>query len=147
MAIAMRYSRDEADAADILSLGFVKMFRSLGSFDSNKGNLFGWVKQIIIHEALDHIKQRNRFETKELEEAAEPVIDNSAIEKMDADGLISLIKTLPPATHAVFVLYVVDGYTHPQIAKELNISTGTSKWHLSEARKILQQKLANYNLH
>jgi RNA polymerase sigma factor (sigma-70 family) len=144
MAIAMRYSRDQSDAADIMSHAFVKVFRSLASFDSSKGNLHGWVKQIIIHEALDHIKQRSRFSNEELAEAAEPVIDNKAIEKMDAEGLRLLMKQLPPATHAVFVLYVVDGYTHQQIADELKISTGTSKWHLSEARKILQQKLANY---
>lgn len=144
MAIAMRYSRDEQDAADIMSHAFVKVFRSLHSFDATKGNVHGWVKKIIINEALDQIKQRSRFSSKELAEAEEPYIDNTAIDKMDADGLMLLIKQLPPATHAVFVLYVVDGYTHQQIAERLNISDGTSKWHLSEARKILQQKLSNY---
>jgi RNA polymerase sigma factor (sigma-70 family) len=144
MAIAMRYSRDEQDAADIMSHAFVKVFRSLHSFDATKGNVHGWVKKIVINEALDHIKQRSRFSSKELAEAEEPHIDNTAIDKMDADGLMLLIKQLPPATHAVFVLYVVDGYTHQQIAARLNISDGTSKWHLSEARKILQQKLSNY---
>jgi RNA polymerase sigma factor (sigma-70 family) len=144
MAIAMRYSRDEHDAADIMSLAFVKMFRSLHTFDATKGNLHGWVKRIIINEALDHIKQRSRFSNQELLDDEEAHIDNTIIEKMDADGLMLLIKQLPPATHAVFVMYVVDGYTHQQIAKQLNISDGTSKWHLSEARKILQKKLSNY---
>ena len=144
MSIAMRYSRDEQDAADIMSHAFVKMFRSLQSFDAGKGNFHGWVKKIIINEALDHIKQRSRFSSQELAEAEEPQVANTVIEKMDADGLMLLIKQLPPATHAVFVLYVVDGYTHQQIAERLNISDGTSKWHLSEARKILQQKLSNY---
>lgn len=144
MGIAMRYSRDTSDAADILSHAFVRMFRSLHSFDETKGNLHGWLKTIVIHEALDHIRQRSRFAGEELAEAEEPQVDNSAIERMDANGLLLLIKQLPPATHAVFVLYVIDGYTHQQIAEELKISAGTSKWHLSEARKILQQKLANY---
>lgn len=144
MAIAMRYSRDEQDAADIMSHAFVKMFRSLHSFDATKGNIHGWVKKIIINEALDHIKQRGRFSSQELAEAEEPQVANTVIEKMDADGLMLLIKQLPPATHAVFVMYVVDGYTHQQIAERLHISDGTSKWHLSEARKILQQKLSNY---
>jgi RNA polymerase sigma-70 factor (ECF subfamily) len=144
MTIALRYARDDMDAADIMSHAFVKIFRSLHSFDRSKGNFHGWVKQIIIHEGLDHIKQRSRFMNKELTEAVEPVIENTAMEKLNADSIMNLIKMLPPATHAVFILYVVEGYTHPQIGEALNISQGTSKWHLSEARKILQQKLINY---
>lgn len=144
MAIAMRYSRDAHDAADIMSHAFVKVFRSIQSYDPSKGSFHAWLKKIITNEALDHIKQRSRFSNVELEKAEEPHVDNVIIEKMDAEGLMLLIKQLPPATHAVFVLYVVDGYTHQQIAAQLQISEGTSKWHLSEARKILQQKLSNY---
>jgi RNA polymerase sigma factor (sigma-70 family) len=141
MTIAMRYARDEHDAADIMSHAFVKMFRSLSSFDAAKGSLHAWVKKIIINEALDHIKQRSRFSHQELTEAEEPYINNEVIEKTDAVEILQLIKQLPPATHAVFVLYAVDGYAHKEIAAQLKISEGTSKWHLSEARKLLQKKL------
>lgn len=141
MTIALRYSRDEHDAADIMSHAFVKMFRSLSSFDVKKGSLHAWVKKIIINEALDHIKQRSRFSHQELTEAEEPYINNEVIEKTDAVEILQLIKQLPPATHAVFVLYAIDGYAHKEIAAQLKISEGTSKWHLSEARKLLQQKL------
>jgi RNA polymerase sigma-70 factor (ECF subfamily) len=65
---------------------------------------------------------------------------------MGAEEIMELVKKLPPATHAVFVLYAVEGYNHREIAEKLNISEGTSKWHLSEARKFLQQQLnALYN--
>jgi RNA polymerase sigma factor (sigma-70 family) len=64
------------------------------------------------------------------------------IEKTDAAEILQLIKQLPPATHAVFVLFAIDGYAHKEIAAQLKISEGTSKWHLSEARKLLQQKLS-----
>ncbi len=141
MAIAMRYAIDEHEAADILGHSFVKMFRSIHSFDVSKGNFHGWLKKIIINESLDHIKQRSRFSSLELGAAEEPFVDNSIIEKTDAAAILRLIKQLPPATHAVFVLYAIDGYTHKEIAAQLSISEGTSKWHLSEARKILQQKL------
>jgi len=141
MAIAMRYAIDEHEAADILGHSFVKMFRSIHSFDVSKGNFHGWLKKIIINESLDHIKQRSRFSSLELGVAEEPFVDNSIIEKTDAAAILRLIKQLPPATHAVFVLYAIDGYTHKEIAAQLSISEGTSKWHLSEARKILQQKL------
>jgi RNA polymerase sigma factor (sigma-70 family) len=142
MTIAMRYARDEQDAADIMSHAFVKMFRSLASFNTAKGSLHVWVKKILINEALDHIKQRSRFSSRELTEAEEPAINNEVIEKTDAAEILQLIKQLPPATHAVFVLFAIDGYAHKEIAAQLKISEGTSKWHLSEARKLLQQKLS-----
>jgi len=145
MAIAMRYAGNEQDAADIMSHAFVKMFRSIHSFDDGKGAFHSWLKKIIINEALDHLKQRSRFSSRELDTADEPYINNAIIEKTDAAEIVRLIRQLPPATHAVFVLYAVDGYTHKEIAAKLNISEGTSKWHLSEARKKLQEKLSVIN--
>lgn len=142
MTIAMRYSRDEMDAADIMSHAFVKIFRSIKSFDSNKGSLHAWIKRILVNEGLDHIKSRNRFsENVEIETVAEPEIRNEVLEQMGADEIMKLVQKLPPATHAVFVLYAVEGYTHREIAEKLSISEGTSKWHLSEARKTLQKQI------
>jgi len=137
----MRYSRDEHDAADILSLAFVKAFKSLHSYDAAKGNFHGWLKKIVVNEALDHIRQRSRFTTHELEDADEPIINSAIVEATDAAEIMHFIRQLPPATHAVFVLYAIEGYAHKEVAAELGISEGTSKWHLSEARKFLQNKL------
>jgi RNA polymerase sigma factor (sigma-70 family) len=143
MTVALRYSRDEMDAADIISHAFVKVFKSIHTYDSSKGALQTWIKKIVINEGLDHIKARERFSYNvELETVPEPEIRNSVLEQMGADEIMKLIHKLPPATHAVFVLYAVDGYTHRQIAEKLKISEGTSKWHLSEARKSLQQQLS-----
>lgn len=142
MTIAMRYSRDEMDAADIMSHAFVKIFRSIKSYDSSKGSLHAWIKRILVNEGLDHIKSRNRFsENVEIETVAEPEIRNEVLEQMGADEIMKLVQKLPPATHAVFVLYAVEGYTHREIAEKLSISDGTSKWHLSEARKTLQKQI------
>lgn len=142
MTIALRYSRDEHDAADILTNAFVKIFKSLHSFNPEKGNLHGWIKKIVINEGLDHIKARGRFsENVELETVAEPQVNSEVLERMGAEEIMNLIKRLPPATHAVFVLYAVEGYNHREIAEKLKISEGTSKWHLSEARKTLQKQI------
>jgi RNA polymerase sigma factor (sigma-70 family) len=142
MTIALRYSRDEHDAADIMTNAFVKVFKSLKSFDPSKGSLHAWIKKVIVNEGLDHIKSRNRFsENVEVETVAEPGINNTALEQMGAEEIMNLVKRLPPATHAVFVLYAVEGYNHREIAERLNISEGTSKWHLSEARKTLQKQV------
>jgi RNA polymerase sigma factor (sigma-70 family) len=142
MTIALRYSRDEHDAADIMSHAFVKIFKSIRSFDPLKGSFQGWMKKIIVNEGLDHIKSRSRFsQDVELETVAEPPINNAVLEEMGAEEIMNLIKRLPPATHAVFVLYAIEGYNHREIAEKLKISEGTSKWHLSEARKTLQQQI------
>ena len=147
MSIALRYSRDEMDAADIVSHAFIKIFKSIHSFDSNKGSLHAWIKKIVVNEGLDHIKSRTRFsENVELETVPEPQINNSIIEQMGAEEIMEIVKKLPPATHAVFVLYAVEGYNHREISEKLKISEGTSKWHLSEARKFLQEQLSTiYN--
>ena len=142
MTIALRYSRDEHDAADILSHAFVKVFKSIRTFDPAKGSLHAWIKKIVMNEGLDHIKSRSRFsENVEVETIAEPEINNVALEQMGAEEIMNLIKKLPRATHAVFILYAVEGFNHREIGERLNISEGTSKWHLSEARKTLQQQL------
>jgi RNA polymerase sigma factor (sigma-70 family) len=142
MTIALRYSRDEHDAADIMSHAFVKIFKSIKTFDPSKGSLHAWIKKIVVNEGLDHIKSRSRFSHDvELETVPEPPVNNNILEEMGAEEIMNLIKRLPPATHAVFVLYAVEGYNHREIAEQLNISEGTSKWHLSEARKTLQKQI------
>lgn len=146
MNVALRYSRDEMDASDIVSHAFVKIFKSLHSFDSSKGSLHAWIKKIVVNEGLDHFKSRSRYsESLELETVPEPEMNNSVLEQMGADEIMELVKKLPPATHAVFIMYAVEGFNHREIAAKLNISEGTSKWHLSEARKILQQQLQHLN--
>ena len=141
MTIAMRYAIDEHEAADILGHAFVKMFRSIHAYDSTRGNFHSWLKKIVINVSLDHIKQRSQFSNLTLDTAEEPYVNSSIIERTDAAAILALVRQLPPATHAVFVMFAIDGYTHKEIAAHLNISEGTSKWHLSEARKILQQKI------
>lgn len=146
MTIAMRYSRDEMDAADILSLAFVKAFKHIQQFDATKGNFHAWLKRIIVNEGLDHIKSRSRFDSPvELEVAEEVPIDHTVVEQMTAGEILQLVQKLPPATHAVFVMYAVEGYNHREIGDRLKISEGTSKWHLSEARKLLQKMLMHQN--
>lgn len=146
MTIALRYSRDEMDAADIMSHAFLKIFKSMHSFSPDKGSLHAWIKRIVINEGLDHMNSRKKhIETIELETAEAPDISNTALESMSATEIMTMIRKLPPATHAVFVLYAIEGYNHREIAERLNISEGTSKWHLSEARKSLQKKILAYS--
>jgi RNA polymerase sigma-70 factor (ECF subfamily) len=144
MNVALRYSRDDMDAADIVSHAFVKIFKSIHTFDQTKGSIQAWIKKIVVNEGIDHFKSRSKFKNDlELESVPEPQINNAILERMGVDEIMALVKRLPPATHAVFILYAVEGYNHREIAEKLSISEGTSKWHLSEARKSLQKQIQN----
>ena len=127
--------------ADVVSLAFIKLFKAITTFDTKRGTFHAWFKTIVIHEALDHLKAQSKFDNKEMADAEEISVDNTALDRMSTGEIMNMIQKLPPATHAVFVLYVMEGYNHREIAQQLNISEGTSKWHLSEARRSLKQQI------
>ena len=140
--LCMRYTRNEEDAVEVLNNGFLKVFRNIEKYDEKQAVLYTWMRTIIINSCLDFIKQKEKnISHMELDDAVEIDIPAEAISRMKATELLYLVRQLPPATQAVFNLYVMDGYNHKEIAQMLNIKEGTSKWLLSEARKSLQQKI------
>jgi RNA polymerase sigma factor (sigma-70 family) len=143
MTICLRYTRNDEDAIEVLNNGFLKVFKNIQRYDSSQAGLYTWIRTIVINSCLDFIKQKQRLEkVNELSENVEVHIAPEAIEKIKTTELLQLIRRLAPATGAVFNLYVIEGYNHKEIAQLLNISEGTSKWHLSDARKNLQQLIS-----
>jgi len=134
-------------AVDITNDGFVKIFRSLEKFiatDPENINLqfMGWIRTIMINGAIDHIRKNNFLpEIGSLPDAAWAIEDKSQPSDKDLlyKELVLQIKKLSPAYRAVFNLYVIDGFTHAEIADRLGISVGASKSNLSKARAILQK--------
>ena len=142
MSLCLRYTKNEEDALEVLNTGFLKIFRNIHRYEAAKASLFTWMHTIIVNSCLDFIKSKQKQPVSgELDHAAEVEIQPEAISKMKSFELLTMIRELPPATQAVFNLYVTEGYNHKEIGKLMNISEGTSKWHLSEARKILQKKI------
>ena len=140
--ICLRYTRNQEDAIEVLHNGFLKVYKNIHTYDATKASLYTWIRTIIVNSAIDFIRQRGKFYNHmELEKAEEPAIDADAVQRMSARELLRLVQQLTPATQGVFNLYVIEGYNHREIANLLGISEGTSKWHLSEARKQLQQLL------
>ena len=143
IAICMRYTRHEEDALEVLHNGFLKVFKHVSTYDAGKASLYTWIKTIMVNSAIDFIRSRQKFknqvELKETHEAGS--IDNEAVQRMGSAELLRLIQKLPMATQTVFNLYVIEGYNHREIGDILGISDGTSKWHLSEARRLLKQLL------
>lgn len=140
MNLCLRYTKNERDALEALNTGFYKVYKNIHRFDVAKASLYTWIRTIIINSCLDLIKKTNKTLSGagELEQAANVHVPPAAISRMSAQDILLLVRQLPPATQAVFNLYVVEGYNHVEIASIAGISEGTSKWHLSEARKKLQ---------
>jgi len=142
MSICLRYTRNSEDAIEVLHNGFLKVYKNIHTYTSSKASLYTWIRTIVVHTAIDFIRQREKLFTKvELDKVEDPHIDSDAVQKMSARELLKLVQQLPTATQAVFNLYVVEGYNHREIGNLLGISEGTSKWHLSQARKQLQKLL------
>jgi RNA polymerase sigma factor (sigma-70 family) len=140
MSLCLRYTRNEEDALEVLNTGFYKVYKNIDSYDADKATIYTWIRTIIINSCLDFIKVKSgQTSWKELDQAAGIDLSPDVFGKMSAAEILRLVRQLPPATQAVFNLYVMEGYTHREIGAMLGISDGTSKWHLSEARKTLQQ--------
>jgi RNA polymerase sigma factor (sigma-70 family) len=142
MTICLRYTKNEHDAVEVLNNGFLKVFRNIDKYNPEQGTLYTWIRTIVINSCLDFIRSKQKMENhQELTEASETHIPADVISKIKAAELIGLVRKLPPATQAVFNLYVVEGYNHREIGELLKISDGTSKWHLSEAKRTLQKMI------
>ena len=142
MNLCLRYTKNEADALEVLNTGFYKVFKNIRRYDTGQATIYTWIRTVIINNCLDFIKAKQAHkQTGEMEQAADIHVPPSVINSMSASEILKLVRELPPATQAVFNLYVLEGYTHMEIAGLMNISDGTSKWHLSEARKKLQKML------
>ena len=140
MALCVRYTRNSEDAIEVMNDGFLKVFRSIGNYEPEKASLYTWIRTIIIHTAIDFLRKQHAYpETGELTDGIdEPSIDNEALTRLSGEEMLKMIRQLPAATGLVFNLYTVDGFTHREIGTLLGISEGTSRWHLSEARKELK---------
>jgi len=140
--LCLRYTKTETDALEVLNTGFYKVFKNIYRYNAAKATLYTWIRTVIINSCLDFIKaKQSRPETGELEIAGHVDVPPTVIAKMSASEILALVRQLPPATQAVFNLYVMEGFSHVEIGKMIGISEGTSKWHLSEARKKLQQMI------
>lgn len=144
MRMGMRYANDKEQAMDIVNNGFMRVFKKI-EYYSFKGSLEGWIRKLVYHSMADYFRKKNKqIRFLELEDRDDPV-EQEALSNLYVEDIISLVEHLPPATQQVFKLYAIEGYKHHEIADKLGISDGTSKWHLSSARKKLKELIkTNY---
>jgi RNA polymerase sigma factor (sigma-70 family) len=147
MSICMRYTRNQADAIEVLNDSFMKVFTQLKKFDQSR-SFKSWFRRILINTSIDHLKREMKHQFQMSIEDNEVEMEQPTVEqKIRHEELIRLIQHLTPAYRSVFNLHVIDGYTHEEIAEMLGISVGTSKSNLAKARLNLREMLKKIERH
>lgn len=142
--VCLRYAGNAEEAEDILQEGFIKVFRKIGSFRS-EGSFEGWIRRIFVNTAIEHFRKKTYLQP--ITEYEENTVEGkyvSVLDSMAEKDIVALVQQLSPGYRTVFNMYVVEGYTHKQIAEILGISEGTSKSQLSRAKMILQDLVTKH---
>lgn len=139
----LKYSRNYVEAQDNLQDAFLTIFDKIEQY-KHKGSFEGWLKRITVNTVLQRYRSEKVFDiiNENTTEAVEVEVDETQI---SIDYLLQIIQELPDRYRLVFNLYVLDGYSHKDIAEMLNITVGTSKSNLARARQILKQTIEEQN--
>lgn len=148
MSVCYSYYGNEEDARSVLNLAFLKINKNIKSIDGNPKVFFSWSRRIVVNTIIDEYrKNRNynekvdKYENDRDLESRETSSSNAGLESLEEMDIKKMVARLPDQTRQVFVLYVIEGYSHKEIAEQMGMSDGTSKWHLSVGRKMLREML------
>ena len=141
--ICYRYANDMDGAGIIYNNAMLRIFKGIGNYNE-EGKLTGWIKTIIVNCCIDFCKSKSVFNnaTNIISETDITILPD-VFDRLSGKDIQQLIAQLPKATGNVFNLYIYEGFTHKQIGEQLGISDSTSKWHISEAKKLLKTKFEN----
>ena len=143
MSVCTRYARSRAESMEIMNDGFLKVFTKTDRYDSER-SFKGWLRRIMINTALDHYRQEvKHYHHEDVEMAGAAPVAATVLGDLAHEELIGMVQRLSPAYRLVFNLYVIDGFTHEEIAGQLGISAGTSKSNLARARVHLKEMVQN----
>ena len=145
LSVCRRYTRHEMEAEDIVQDALIKVYKNIDKFKF-EGSFEGWIRRIVVNTALKNYKKSSvQKEQIGLESYQEGSLEPEAISNLGVEELMTLIAGLPEGYRIVFNLYIVEGYSHREIADMLNIQESTSRSQLVKARRILQELLTQRN--
>lgn len=137
--VCLKYSRNYADAEDNMQDGFLLIFQKIGQYRFT-GSFEGWAKRVMVNSILQKYRTSAIFEIVSENVPDEPEVEFEE-DSVSMDFLVGIIQELPDRYRMVFNLYVMDGFSHKEIAEMLGITDGTSKSNLARARMILKEKI------
>ena len=137
--LCLKYSKSYAESEDNLQDAFVTILSKIKQYNG-KGSFEGWMKRIVINTELQRYRKASVLDVIKDDDFLEEVVEIEA-DQVSLEFLLSIIQELPDKYRLAFNLYVLDGFSHKEIAEMLNISVGTSKSNLSRARNILKDKI------
>jgi RNA polymerase sigma-70 factor (ECF subfamily) len=146
MALVRRYIDEEQQAEEVLNNGYLRAFQKISQY-TFQGSFEGWLRKIVFHAVSDYVKQNIKYSEKVVLVEKDQYVHKDHAERLYYNQLLAMVQELPDATRAVFNMYVLEGFSHKDISKALGISEGTSKWHLSEGRRMLKDKIEKLQLH
>jgi RNA polymerase sigma factor (sigma-70 family) len=140
--ICRRYANNEQDALDILHDGFIKVFKNIDKYQVGT-SLTAWIKRVMVNTSIDYYRRETRRRSADIDDAVSIASDNpDALSNISAEEIISLLQHLSTAYRSVFNLYVIEGYSHKEVADLLDITESTSRSNLVKARTKLKELLA-----
>ncbi|MCF8236917.1 MAG: sigma-70 family RNA polymerase sigma factor [Saprospiraceae bacterium] len=141
MSVCLRYASLEDEALDMLHEGFIKVFRYISRYKPGT-SLQAWIRTIVVNTCIDHYRRNNRRRTDDLDQIQTLSNgDTSALDMISAEEILTLVRELSPAYRMVFNLYILEGYSHKEIAEMLDITESTSRSNLVKARLKLQDAI------
>lgn len=146
LKVCARYAKNMQDAEQLLNDGFLKIFTQIEKY-SNTGSFEGWMKRVVVNTCLDYLRSTYLKEEMTMHvNAIQPEetnlsVSNEGLESIEFRELVTMIQTLPAMTRTVFNMFVFEGFNHKEISESLDISEGTSHWHVHQARNVLQKKI------
>lgn len=142
LAVCLRYMGDRESAEDILQDGFVTLFSKLDTY-SGEGSFEGWARKIFVNTALMSLRKKDALKGSEDVDAAWDIASDAptAVQQIGYEELLGMIAGLPPGFRTVFNMFVIEGFSHKDIAEALGISETTSRSQLQRARVLLQTKI------
>ena len=143
LSVCRQYIRDLHFAEDVMVQGFTKVFNKLGSF-RHEGSFEGWIRRIMVREAISNLRKRQFVVFDDALASYEPQVAAKSESDLQVAYIQNLIDGLPEGYKMVFILHVVEGYRHAEIADLLEISESTSRSQLFKARQMLQDQLKPY---
>ena len=140
--VCLRYTKSQMEAEDVLQESFIKVFNNLKGYRGDS-RLDYWIKRIVINTALNSQRKKlYMYPMVDVDEVKNEFSESRALSNFEMEDLLIMIRELPTGCQTIFNLFAIEGYSHKEIAKMLEVSEGTSKSQFARARKLLKEKIA-----